>query len=157
MPLWDMADSTALTVTTIDVTDDTVTGVGTDFVNEVEVGDILILASEEHKVVEVTNSTQLILGTNHTGASGETAAAVARRPTYLTIEEARNTFGVDATEMAAAQDDGKSGFHAGWVQKFTKQRRYANNDTYTVTTYETLVASGSMGGTDLENTEFPNS
>lgn len=156
MPLWDMSDSTALTGT-VEIADGntTVVGTSTEFVDEVEIGDVLIVGTEEHRVTEVTNTTQLILGTEPgTDASGQ-SASVARRPTYLNITDTRNTFGVDAAERVAAEGDGKSGFHAGWVLKHQKTRRYANNDTYTVTWYETMVAAGSISD-DLEDTVFPN-
>ena len=68
-----------------------------------------------------------------------------------------NCFGVDATEVAAATEDGKGGIHQGFVAKRTKTR-YTEGTSTAVTSvyYEPLVCVNIVSG-DLENNDFPNS
>ena len=68
-----------------------------------------------------------------------------------------NCFGVDATEVAAATDDGKGGISQGFVAKRTKTR-YTEGTATAVTSvyYEPLVCVNIVSG-DLENNDFPNS
>lgn len=161
MSLWSMTDSTLTTNTvSVDAGNTTVSTTNADFTAEVVAGDVIYINPEEHKVASVTNTTSLELETQHETGNTSTRASVSRKPTYLTITDARNTFGVDADEMTAATGDANTTFktpqHAGWVLKKTKTRRYANNDTYTITHFETLVAAGSMSS-DFEDDVFPDS
>ncbi len=89
---------------------------------------------------------------------------VASKPAYLSTDsnapqgdQRDNCFGVDATEVAAATEDGKGGIHQGFVAKRTKTR-YTEGTSTAVTSvyYEPLVCVNIVSG-DLENNDFPNS
>ena len=89
---------------------------------------------------------------------------IASKPAYLSTDsnapqgdQRDNCFGVDATEVAAATEDGKGGIHQGFVAKRTKTR-YTEGTSTAVTSvyYEPLVCVNIVSG-DLENNDFPNS
>lgn len=89
---------------------------------------------------------------------------VASKPAYLSTDsnapegdQRDNCFGVDATEVAVATEDGKGGIHQGFVAKRTKTR-YTEGTSTAVTSvyYEPLVCVNIVSG-DLENNDFPNS
>lgn len=88
---------------------------------------------------------------------------IASKPAYLSTDsnapqgdQRDNCFGVDATEVAVATEDGKGGIHQGFVAKRTKTR-YTEGTSTAVTSvyYEPLVCVNIVSG-DQENNDFPN-
>jgi len=123
-----------------------VTGVGTAFLTDLKVGDVLVLDSagagdgpEEHFIKSITSDTVLTLVTAPTGDFTSAAGAVLYRqaPKYVNDSDLSTILGADTTETSVAG----SKFHAGWLQKHTKTR-----GGVTSTWYETLVASSSISG-----------
>ena len=106
MSLWGNNDGSNLTGTVTTVQDDaTVTGSGTDFDGEVNVGDILVISSVPYRVKSIASDTSLELTETYvaSGASGLTIS-VRETPRHLGVSDSNAIFGVDVTEASAGED-----------------------------------------------------
>lgn len=82
----------------------TVTGTGTNFTNDMTVGDLIVLNNEVHKVKTVTNTTVIVLRNRHTnGAVANTS--VKRRWEYYVEADQPPGRSLYATERSCANDE----------------------------------------------------
>ena len=152
MALWGNKDAFALTgtVSTTD-TSATVTGSGTVFPTEVQVGDVIKINSTYAKVTGITSNTVLTISpawaiANTSGVS----ATVKQAPKHLaagsdaTVQNVANIYGVDTTEAVAETTN------PGWiyVNEYTDMHGNPRKKN------EVLAAIGSIT-TDDEDVVFP--
>jgi hypothetical protein len=138
MALWGKQDAAApSTGTTVGVTNAStaVTGVGTSFLTDLDIGDVLIITSgttTKNRVAAIASNTALTLADNFTGTTAATLAIanvkIQQQPKYAyqdSNSQADGTapgkaalediFGVDATEQKVAGN--KVGASPGWVRR----------------------------------------
>jgi len=128
----------------------TVTGVGTDFVSEVSIGDILVINGESQKVAAVANTTQLTLVNNH--LLGATSANTATRYweyfTSVNIAPGTSAKGVnlgaedDEMHIVVIDEDGLWTGQKGEILEvfqFVSQGIDATNDDGTSNYYVTVI------------------
>jgi len=160
---WGIKDDKTSTGTIALGTDGAVTGTSTAFTTEAAVGDILTANSIDFRITAIASDTACTV----VDADTEGAAIVAisagenytlsEKPSYMIAANSvggftsETVYGVDATEMGVAANNGPA--HAGWVHVQTVGSRKK---------YETLVALSSGSSTavamgDAEETEFPDS
>ena len=154
--LWGDKDDKTSTGTVGVAADGTVTGSGTNFVTEAEVGDYIITDAEKLRIVSITNATSCVVAPQTLGGVIATATAnqysLQEAPIYVTASEvganAAHVFGVDTTEVGVT--DGVA--HAGWVRRTvgsgTKSGRVS---------HEVLVAGRTITADAADDTEFPDS
>ena len=152
MALWGNKDALALTGTvSTTITSATVTGSGTVFPTEVQVGDVIRVNSTYAKVTGITSNTVLTISpawsiANTSGVS----ATVKQAPKHLaagsdaTVQNVANIYGVDTTEAVAETTN------PGWiyVNEYTDMHGNPRNKN------EVLAAIGSIT-TDDEDVVFP--
>lgn len=156
MSLWGMKDSKTVAATSIAIaTNGTVTGVDTSFDTELAVGDFIFVDSKHFVVTAVASATAATVDVADGAASVAAVSAtgtfvVSEKPLYVKYasgESVAEIYGADSTEAGVT-----SGLaHAGWVKRTVKSRGGSNH-----TTFETLVAAGSITG-DAEDTILPDS
>jgi hypothetical protein len=152
MALWGNKDALALTGTvSTTITSATVTGSGTVFPTEVQVGDVIRVNSTYAKVTGITSNTVLTISpawsiANTSGVS----ATVKQAPKHLaagsdaTVQNVANIYGVDTTEAVAETTN------PGWiyVNEYTDMHGNPRKKN------EVLAAIGSIT-TDDEDVVFP--
>jgi hypothetical protein len=152
MALWGNKDALALTGTvSTTITSATVTGSGTVFPTEVQVGDVIRVNSTYAKVTGITSNTVLTISpawsiANTSGVS----ATVKQAPKHLaagsdaTVQNVANIYGVDTTEAVAETTN------PGWiyVNEYTDMHGNPRQKN------EVLAAIGSIT-TDDEDVVFP--
>jgi hypothetical protein len=159
MALWGKQDAAAPTGTTVGVTNGStaVTGVGTAFLTDLDIGDVLIITSgttTKNRVAAIASNTALTLADNFTGTTAGTLAIanvkIQQQPKYVyqdsntsaagtlpgkpALEE---VFGVDAAEQKASGN--KVGASPGWVRRVALTGGKAGR-----VQVETLVAGRSL-------------
>ena len=142
MPLWGKRDSFAITGTAaVSNSSVTVTGSGTSFTTQLNLGDMVTIAGTKYKVAAIANTTSLSLASVYTGttASGLTITGQ-DTPRWLDQTEGRLTFGADKTEIGVAANKGRGFNSPGWVRYNT----YTDANGRTRNRTETLVAVSSM-------------
>lgn len=168
MALWGNKDDKTSTGTIQVFANGLVTGTGTKFDTEAEVGDFLRpdagAAANDHIIVSFTSNTHVNVIAAKPGDSVVAIAAgtdyfLSERPLFTSQAESGSSsgvhgdsekvFGVDTTEMGVTDTNG----HAGWVRRIAKTDMHGNNRVI----YETLVASSSISGDAGDDTEFPDS
>jgi hypothetical protein len=158
MALWGNKDAAAITGTTVGVTNGskTVTGVGTTFTTDLEVGGILEITSgttTKNRIAAIASNTSLTLSDNFTGTTAATLAIanvkeqlmpknVYRQSTGGTAGTRKATnlatvVGVDITEAQATSNIAKGINTPGWT-RFTT---YTDAQGNTRRKVEVLVAS----------------
>lgn len=151
MALWGSRDSFAITGTvSFTDTSTTVTGSGTNFVAELEVGDAIITSQGKYKVVGIAGTTSLTIDPAWATANvtGETITGQ-DVPKYLasrdaTLQGIDKVYGVDTTEAIAQTTD------PGWVRVNT----YTDMHGRARTKREVLVAASSYTA-DAEDVVYP--
>ena len=152
MALWGNKDALALTGTVSTTnTSATVTGSGTVFPTEVQVGDVIKVNSTYAKVIGITSNTALTISpawaiANTSGVS----ATIKQAPKHLaagsdaTVQNVANIYGVDTTEAVAETTN------PGWiyVNEYTDMHGNPRKKN------EVLAAIGSIT-TDDEDVVFP--
>ena len=152
MALWGNKDALALTGTvSTTITSATVTGSGTVFPTEVQVGDVIRVNSTYVKVTGITSNTVLTISpawaiANTSGVS----ATIKQAPKHLaagsdaTVQNVANIYGVDTTEAVAETTN------PGWiyVNEYTDMHGNPRKKN------EVLAAIGSIT-TDDEDVVFP--
>jgi hypothetical protein len=152
MALWGNKDALALTGTvSTTITSATVTGSGTVFPTEVQVGDVIRINSTYAKVTGITSNTVLTISpawaiANTSGVS----ATLKQAPKHLaagsdaTVQNVANIYGVDTTEAVAETTN------PGWiyVNEYTDMHGNPRKKN------EVLAAIGSIT-TDDEDVVFP--
>ena len=159
MALWGSRDSFSLTGTvafvnalaTTTATGGTVTGSGTAFDTELEVGDVIITSGgDKFKVTGITSNTSLTIDPVWTSANASSQTITGQdAPKFLaasgaTVQAIDKVYGVDATEAIAQTTQ------PGWVYVNTYTDAHGNARVKR----EVLVASGSYTA-DAEDTVFP--
>jgi hypothetical protein len=132
MALWGKQDAAApSTGTTVGVTNAStaVTGVGTSFLTDLDIGDVLIITSgttTKNRVAAIASNTALTLADNFTGTTAATLAIanvkIQQQPKYVYQDSDGTTgkasleqvFGVDATEAKIGTTKVAS---PGWVRR----------------------------------------
>tara|TARA_Y100001973_G_C5170830_1_gene318961 strand:- start:82 stop:1311 length:1230 start_codon:yes stop_codon:yes gene_type:complete len=110
MSLYGNQDKKTLTGTvTTSGSDATVTGSGTAFTTEVEVGDIFLASTDTdaNRILSIASDTSLELTANYNGddpGSGKTAY-IRQTPRYLSPTESNAIFGVSVSEVTGGQDN----------------------------------------------------
>jgi hypothetical protein len=132
MALWGTRDSYSITGTvnvSNTVATTTVTGTGTAFTTQVDIGDALIIAGKRRKVTAVTNATSITIGTEWDGAN-QTGATITGQdvPKYITAAEvaANNIIGVDDTEAAVVANKARGINTPGWTKYVTYTDMHGN-------------------------------
>jgi hypothetical protein len=147
MALWGKRDSFAVTGTVAFVnTSNQVVGTGTNFVNQLDIGDMIITSGGvKFKVVGVTNAEHILISPSWPtdNASGQTITGQ-DTPKYLYHTDGRKTFGVDSVEAQVNDKD------AGWILRNT----YTDMHGITRVKNEVLVAMSSISG-DAEDVVYP--
>jgi hypothetical protein len=147
MPLWGKRDSFAITGTiSVNDTETTVTGSGTAFTTELDIGDMITISGSKYKVVAITDDETLTISPafDGTNVSGGTITGQ-DTPKYLLPEDGRKTFGVDVTEAQVNTRD------AGWVLRNT----YVDIHGVTRDKREVLVALSSITADAADDTVYP--
>jgi len=144
MALFGNKDTKAITGT-VAVTNGaaTLTGTGTAFTTELKVGNTVVIASVEYRVIAIASNTAATLHKNYASgtASGLTITAN-EQPSYLPDGDLANVFGVDTTEAAVAANRAKGLNTPGWVKYTT----YTDAQSNTRHKSEVLVAMSSISG-----------
>lgn len=153
MALWGSRDSFSLTGT-VSVTNTAnttiVTGSGTAFDTELEVGDTIIINDVKRKVTAISSNVLISIDPAWDSANQSGASATGQdSPKFLassgaTIQAIDKIYGVDSTEAIAQTTD------PGWVYVNT----YTDMHNVTRTKREVLVASSSYTA-DAEDTVYP--
>jgi hypothetical protein len=149
MPLWGKRDSFAITGTvSVNDTETTVTGSGTAFTTELDIGDMITISGSKYKVVAITDNETLTISPafDGTNVSGGTITGQ-DTPKYLLPADGRNTFGVDVTEAQVNTRD------AGWVKRNT----YTDIHGRSRDKREVLVALSSISSDAADDTVYPDS
>ena len=145
MSTWGTKDSKAVTGT-VAVTNAsaTVTGTGTAFTTELAVGNILVIASVEYRILTIASNTSLALDAVYAGVTAPTLTITAReKPNYVATSDTVDF--VDIAEVAVTAGIA----HAGWVQRQVVGSRNK---------YETLVAmsaSAAVAGDADDDARYP--
>jgi hypothetical protein len=115
MPLWGTRDQFSLTgAANVVQTSATVTGNGTAFLTELDIGDAITIGSTKVKVITIASNTSLTIDPAWTPSTAtEQTIAGHDIPKYLRGFESANTFGVDENEGEATGRD------SGWVLRTT--------------------------------------
>jgi hypothetical protein len=152
MALWGNKDALALTGTvSTTITSATVTGSGTVFPTEVQVGDVIRVNSTYAKVTGITSNTVLTISPAWTIANTSGVSATLKQaPKHLaagsdaTVQNVANIYGVDTTEAVAETTN------PGWiyVNEYTDMHGNPRKKN------EVLAAIGSIT-TDDEDVVFP--
>lgn len=123
MALWGTRDQFSITGTanvTVDTT--TVTGTGTTFATQVDIGDALIIAGKRRQVTAIGSATSITIGTAWDGAN-QTGATITGQdiPKYVTAAEvaSNNIIGVDDTEAGVAANKARGINTPGWTKYVT--------------------------------------
>ena len=139
MALWGTRDSFSITGTanvSNAVATTTVTGTGTAFDTEVNIGDALVIAGKRRKVTDIGSATSITIGTAWDGAN-QTGATITGQdiPKYVTAAEvaANNIIGVDDTEAQLAANKARGITTPGWTKYVTY------TDMHGTTRYKTEV------------------
>ena len=108
MSLWGNADKSTLTGTvTVAGNSATVTGSGTSFTDEIDVGDLLMVTTDTtaNRVKSITSDTVLTLTANYAGADAGASKAVHKRetPRNLSISDSNDIFGVTTAETTGGE------------------------------------------------------
>jgi len=161
MALWGSRDTFTLTGTAFansTVNTSILTGTGTVFPTELEVGDTIVINGSFRKVTGITSNTLLTFEPAWTAANVAGAVYGSDMPKWLaansaTIQSSQfaNTqicFGVDTNEAIADEHT-----HAGWVLKQTYTDMHGNARRK----YETLVAIPTITGDQADDASFPDS
>ena len=148
MALWGQRDIFTLTGTAFansTVNTSILTGTGTVFPTELEVGDTIIINGSSRKVISIASNTSLTFEPAWTAANVATTIFGRDTPKWLAANSATiqstqfantiYTFGVDSNEARADEHT-----HAGWVNVI----RYTDMHGNARKKYETLVAMPSM-------------
>lgn len=174
MALWGKQDAAApSTGTTVGVTNGSaaVTGVGTSFLTDLDIGDVLIITSgttTKNRVAAIASNTALTLADNFSGTTAGTLAIanvkIQQQPKYVYQDGNKSAagtapgkaalaeiFGVDATEQKVAGN--KVGASPGWVRRVALTGGKSGR-----VQVETLVAGRSLiSGDAADDTEFADS
>jgi hypothetical protein len=143
-----------------------VTGVGTDFITEANVGDYIIAQNGDYYIItEIANTTQVTVkagggGSDVVNAVSGNTYSLTEQPLFVSEAEAQYGFhgdpelvyGVDTNEMAAERAAGSAvPTHAGWVRRIVGTGGRSGR-----VQYETLVAMGKSAALmgDAEDTVF---
>ncbi len=125
MALWGTRDSYSITGTanvSNSVATTTVTGTGTAFTTEVDIGDALVIDGKRRKVTAVGSATAITIGTAWDGAN-QTGATITGQdvPKYVTAAEiaSNNIIGVDDTEATLAANKARGINTPGWTKFVT--------------------------------------
>lgn len=149
----------------VTVANTTALGVGTNFIANFAVGDILHVGGNDYELTAIANATVATVGsTKHgvalsAGASANGDYVVSEKPRYVIHSEVGGdttaVYGVDTSEMAYANTgSGKEAHavaHAGWSRRTVK----TDNTGATRISYETLVAGSSISGDSSDDTVLP--
>jgi len=161
MALWGQRDTFTLTGTAFannTVNTSILTGTGTVFTTELQVGSTILINGSSRKVVSITNNTSLTFEPAWTAANVATAIYGRDTPKWLAANSATvqstqlantiYTFGVDSNEARADAHT-----HAGWVNvvKYTDMHGNARKK------YETLVAFPNIYNDTDDDATFPDS
>jgi hypothetical protein len=148
MALWGNKDTKSVTGTITTVQNDTaIVGAGTAFTTELKVGQTLVIDTVPYTIASIQSDTALELQVAYAAVGAALLVVTANEsPAYVAHADKSVVFGVDTTE--AGVTDGV--VHSGWVQVTVGTGGRAGR-----TTYETLVATGSIQA-DAENVAFPN-
>jgi hypothetical protein len=147
MPLWGKRDSFAITGT-ISVNDEstTVTGSGTAFTTELDIGDMVTIVGVKYKVVDIIDNEELKISPAYDGTNVSGGTITGQdTPKYLLPADGRNTFGVDVTEAQVNTRD------AGWVNRNT----YVDIHGVTRDKREVLVALSSISADAADDAVYP--
>jgi hypothetical protein len=149
MALWGTRDSYAITGTanvSNSVATTTVSGTGTAFTTEVDIGDALVIAGKRRKVTAIESATSITIGDAWDGAN-QTGATITGQdiPKYVTVAEvsSNNIIGVDDTEAGLAANKARGITTPGWTKYVTY------TDMHGTTRYKTeplVVMSSAVTG-----------
>jgi hypothetical protein len=149
MALWGTRDSYAITGTanvSNSVATTTVSGTGTAFTTEVDIGDALVIAGKRRKVTAIESATSITIGDAWDGAN-QTGATITGQdiPKYVTVAEvsSNNIIGVDDTEAGLAANKARGINTPGWTKYVTY------TDMHGTTRYKTeplVVMSSAVTG-----------
>ena len=161
MALWGQRDIFTLTGTAFansTVNTSILTGTGTVFPTELEVGDTIIINGSSRKVISIASNTSLTFEPAWTAANVATTIFGRDTPKWLAANSATiqstqfantiYTFGVDSNEARADEHT-----HAGWVNVI----RYTDMHGNARKKYETLVAMPSIYNDSDDDATFPDS
>jgi len=149
MALWGTRDSYAITGTanvSNSVATTTVSGTGTAFTTEVDIGDALVIAGKRRKVTAIGSATSITIGDAWDGAN-QTGATITGQdiPKYVAVAEvsSNNIIGVDDTEAGLAANKARGINTPGWTKYVTY------TDMHGTTRYKTeplVVMSSAVTG-----------
>jgi hypothetical protein len=161
MALWGQRDIFTLTGTAFansTVNTSILTGTGTVFTTELEVGETIIINGTSRKVISIASNTSLTFEPAWTDANVATTIFARDTPKFLAANSATvqssqfantiYTFGVDSNEARAESDT-----HAGWVNVIQYTDMHGNARKK----YETLVAMSSIYNESNDDATFPDS
>jgi hypothetical protein len=146
MPLWGTRDQFSVTgAANVVQTSATVSGNGTLFLTELDIGDAITIGSTKVKVTAIASNTSLTIDPAWAPTTATEQTIVGHdTPKYLRGFESANTFGVDENEAEASIRD------AGWILRTTYTDTHGNSRDKR----EVLVAASSFTG-DEEDTVYP--
>lgn len=146
MPLWGTRDQFSLTgAANVVQTSATVSGNGTLFLSELDIGDAITIGSTKVKVTAIASNTSLTIDPVWSPNTATEQTIVGHdTPKYLRGFESANTFGVDENEGEATGRD------SGWVLRTT----YTDMHGVSRDKREVIVAASSFTG-DEEDTVYP--
>jgi hypothetical protein len=161
MALWGSRDIFTLTGTAFansTVNTSILTGTGTVFTTELEVGETIIINGSSRKVISIASNTSLTFEPAWTAANVATTIFGRDTPKFLAANSATvqssqfantiYTFGVDTNEARADAHT-----HAGWVNVIQYTDMHGNARKK----YETLVAMPSIYNDSNDDATFPDS
>lgn len=161
MALWGQRDIFTLTGTAFansTVNTSILTGTGTVFTTELEVGETIIINGTSRKVISIASNTSLTFEPAWTAANVATTIFGRDTPKFLAANSATvqssqfantiYTFGVDTNEARADAHT-----HAGWVNVIQYTDMHGNARKK----YETLVAMPSIYNDSNDDATFPDS
>jgi len=144
MALWGSRDSFAVTGNVAVVnTSTTVTGNGTTFLTQLEIGDSIFINGRHRKIANITSNTVLVIDTawNTANASGVTITGQDSPKYVLDSDVSGNLiFGVDSTEASVANNQARGLHTPGWVRYET----YTDANSRVRHKSEVLIAFSSM-------------
>ena len=144
MALWGTRDSFSVTGTVAAVnTSTTVTGTGTAFLTELDIGDSIFINGRHRKITSITSNTVLVIDTawNTANVSGVTITGQDSPKYVLNSDVSSNLiFGVGSTEASVANNQARGLHTPGWVRYET----YTDANSNVRHKYEVLVAFSSM-------------
>ena len=161
MALWGQRDTFTLTGTAFannTVNTSILTGTGTVFTTELQVGSTILINGSSRKILSIASNTSLTFEPAWTAANVATTIYGRDTPKWLTANSATvqssqlantiYTFGVDSNEARA-----DSHTHAGWVNVI----RYTDMHGNSRKKYETLVAFPNIYNDTDDDATFPDS